>query len=406
MVDFLLRNLRWLGAGLLLTFGSSFGQTWFIALFAGGIRAEHGLSDGGWGTLYSLATLCAAGLLLVTGGLADTARLARLAPAVALVFAGACLGMAFGGTLWLLGLSLLLLRFCGQGMFSHIAMTAMGRWFRARRGQAVAITSLGYSAGEIVLPPLTLLVVGAIGWHATWAVAAALLALVAAPLLAVLLASRRQPFGTLGDEGGSGLAGRHWSRRDAVGHWLFPMLLPIVLTPPFIGTVVFFQQVHIAGVKGWSLAQMAPGYTAFATLTITAGLATGWAADRLGPQRILPVLLLPMAAGVTLIGPAGAVWTWFLALGLLGITQGMQGALWGALLPAVYGTRHLGSVRSLVTTIMVVSTAVGPAITGILIDGGIDFPRQAYFLGGWCLLLSLLGLAVARRIAAELAPEA
>ena len=34
-LDFLRSNARWLAAGLLLTFASSFGQTYFIALFGG-----------------------------------------------------------------------------------------------------------------------------------------------------------------------------------------------------------------------------------------------------------------------------------------------------------------------------------------------------------------------------------
>ena len=112
-----------------------------------------------------------------------------------------------------------------------------------------------------------------------------------------------------------------------------------------------------------------------------------------------------MALGVTLIGPAGQVGLWIAALGLLGATQGTASALWGALLPAVYGTRHLGAVRSLATTVMVVSTAIGPGITGILIDRGIDFPRQCLAMGIWCLGLGALGLVVLRRLRLEAAPR-
>ncbi|HEY5719853.1 MAG TPA: MFS transporter, partial [Gammaproteobacteria bacterium] len=41
-------NARWLMAGFTLTLCSSFGQTFFISLFAGEIKAVYGLSDGGW----------------------------------------------------------------------------------------------------------------------------------------------------------------------------------------------------------------------------------------------------------------------------------------------------------------------------------------------------------------------
>jgi predicted negative regulator of RcsB-dependent stress response len=38
MLRFLTENLRWLATGFLLAIGSSFGQTYFISLFAGEIR--------------------------------------------------------------------------------------------------------------------------------------------------------------------------------------------------------------------------------------------------------------------------------------------------------------------------------------------------------------------------------
>lgn len=405
MIGFLRDNRRWLGTGFLLTFASSFGQTWFIALFAGEIKAAYGLSDGAWGSLYTLATVAAAGLLFARGSLADTMPLARLAPLIALAFAASCLAVAFGGPLWLAALGLFGLRFCGQGMFSHIAMTAMGRWFRARRGQAVSIVSLGYSAAEVSMSLAAVALMAAVGWRETWVLAAAVLAFGTAPTLRLLLArGSRAPQGTLEAEDTPGLGGRHWTRGAALSHWLFWALLPVLLTPGFISTVTFFHQVHIAEVKGWTLAQMAPGYSVYAALTVTAALAAGWAADRFGPERLLPVLLVPMGLGVALIGPAEPVAGWFAALALLGLTQGMAGALWGALLPAVYGTRHLGAVRSLATTVMVFSTAIGPGITGLLIDAGIDFPRQCLAMGLWCLGLSLAAAWISRRLAREALP--
>lgn len=51
---FLKANAPWLGAGALMTLASSFGQTFFIAIFAGEIRAEFGLGHGAWGAIYTL----------------------------------------------------------------------------------------------------------------------------------------------------------------------------------------------------------------------------------------------------------------------------------------------------------------------------------------------------------------
>jgi len=154
-------------------------------------------------------------------------------------------------------------------------------------------------------------------------------------MLWITLRNDRAPQGHVSATIRPGLQERQWQRRDAARHWLLPALLPVLLTPGFIGTVVFFHQVHVAEVKGWTLAQMVPGYSAFAVMTVASAFAAGWAADRFGAQRPLPVLLVPLGIGVALIGPFDQVIFWYAALGIIGITQGNRSALWGVLLSVV-----------------------------------------------------------------------
>lgn len=401
--NFLVANARWLGAGYGLTFTSSFGQTFFISLFAGHIQAAYGLTDGGWGTLYTVATLASAAVLFQLGALADRVRLDRLALGVIAAYAAVAAGMAAGGSsLILLCLLVFGLRLCGQGMMSHLAITAMGRWFRAHRGRAVAIAGLGFSTGEALLPAVTVALVAAIGWRMTWGAVALVLVLVLAPLFAWLLAEGRTPRGATGeDQSVPGLGGHHWRRRDVLGHWAFWALVPAVLTPSFIGTVIFFHQVHVSEVKGWELATMALGYPVYAALTVSASLTGGWMADRFGAARMLPVILVPMGLGMMVVGAVPAVWGWFAGLALIGLTQGMVQATWGALWPELYGTRHLGAVRAMTITAMVFSTAIGPGLTGLLIDAGVTLPEQAPAMLAWCLGVSAFLLLVLRGLRAE-----
>jgi MFS family permease len=393
-LTFVTENARWLATGLLLSLGSSFGQTYFISIFSGEIRLAYGLSDGEWGGIYTVATMSSAFLLIVLGGRADTVPLSRLAIVVAGVFALACILMAFGASIWLLLLTVFLLRFCGQGMMTHMLATAMARWFVATRGRAMAITSLGFPMGEALLPVVTIMLIGMIGWRATWGVAAAVIVLVLIPALMFLLAQDRAPKGSNGGRGAPGLFGRHWTRGEVLRHPLFYAFVPLLLTPGFIGTVVFFHAVHVAEVKGWTLTAMAPSYAAYAATSVTTGLVAGWAADRFGPTRLMPVVLVPMALGMFLIGPAETPLGWSVALALAGVTQGIAAALSGTLLPTLFGTNHLGSVRSIATAIMVFSTAVGPGVTGWFIDRGVSYPDQGVAQGAWCITLSLILIPV------------
>lgn len=402
MLTFIKDNARWLGVGFLLTLTSSFGQTWFISLFASEVKLEFGLTDGSWGTLYTVATLSSALLMFWLGGLADKIALSRLVPAITVLFAIAALGFSLSTSILMLGFFLFLLRFCGQGMFGHLAMTAMGRWFDASRGRAVSIATLGHPTGEVIIPFFAVYSIATIGWNATWYIVAGLLAVVIAPLLWRLLQDNRSPQGKEQERAAShGLYGRHWTRSEAARHWLLPALVPMLLTPGFVSTVIFFHQIHIATVKGWTLMEMAPGYTFFATATVGAAFFAGWASDKVGAQRLLPYILMPMACGTLLIALATPVWSWYGVLALCGLTQGASGAFWGVFLPVAYGTRFLGSIRSLATTVMVISTAIGPGITGLLIDAGIDFPTQSFVMSAWCVVFSGLSFAITRRLLRE-----
>ncbi|UWQ95761.1 MFS transporter [Rhodobacteraceae bacterium M385] len=389
-MSFVRENARWLATGLLLSFGSSFGQTYFISIFAGEIRLAYGLTDGQWGGIYTIATVSSACLLILFGGRADTVPLSRLALIVTSFLALACVLMALGSSVWVLLISVFLLRFCGQGMMTHMKATAMARWFVATRGRAMGLTNLGYPLGEATLPIVTILIIAGIGWRATWGVAAAVIALALIPALIWLLAQDRAPAGSNGGQGAPGIFGKHWTRGEVLRHPLFYALVPLLLTPGFIGTVVFFHAVHVAEVKGWTLTAMAPSYAVYAAASVTMGLVAGWASDRFGPARLMPIALVPMGLGMFLIGPSETPFGWVVALALVGVTQGTVAALSGTLLPTLFGTNHLGSVRSIATAVMVFSTAIGPGITGWFIDQGVTYPEQGVTQGVWCLALSVV----------------
>ncbi|MEM8645821.1 MAG: MFS transporter, partial [Pseudomonadota bacterium] len=114
-----------------MTLASCFGQTFFIALFSGELRATFDLSHGQLGGIYTGATLASAVVLIWLGKTADWMHIPVLSAIVIGVFAAACLLMASATSLVLLAVALFLLRLLGQGMLTHIAMTAMGRWFSA-----------------------------------------------------------------------------------------------------------------------------------------------------------------------------------------------------------------------------------------------------------------------------------
>ena len=88
-------------------------------------------------------------------------------------------------------------------------------------------------------------------------------------------------------------------------------------------------------------------------------------------------------------------------MGLLGISYGLSSTLFGALWPEVYGSRYLGSIRSVVVALMVFATAMGPGVTGYLIDAGVSYPLQIVVMGLYSVGMSGVMYAVSRRIMAR-----
>ena len=382
-------NAPWLAAGGLLTFGSSFGQTYFISIFAGEIRAEFGLSHGEWGAIYALGTLVSASLMFCVGGLADGYRTRTLAIWNLGVFAAICLAMAAVPAAWLLAVVIFGLRFCGQGMMSHLAAVSTGRWFSAARGRAISVVSMGYSLGEALLPVVFVALMAAFGWRQAWVVAALIL-LAYVPLMRRLLRAERHPRGQAADDGGTGMLGRHWARGEALRHWLFWACVPGLLAQPVFGTAFFFQQVHLVETKGWTLAGFVALFPIYTAASLTALILGGGLVDRLGAGRVMPLYLLPLVAGLCAISLSDSLWVAGAGMVMIGATQGLSAAVMGAFWPEYYGTRNLGAIRAVAMSLMVFASALGPAGTGALIDLGVSYDVQlrgmaAAALGG-CVL--------------------
>lgn len=396
LLRFLRDNAPFLSAGVLLTFLSSFGQTFFISIFSGEIRAAFDLSHGGWGAIYSAGTTASAIAMIWAGVATDHFRVRRLAPLIMVTLATACVLMAVLPTIWFLPIAIFLLRFAGQGMLGQIATVAMARWFVAARGRALSVASLGVAAGEATLPLLFVALLTIVDWRILW-VAAAILTLMIVPVVYRLLRLERTPQSIANDPQSVGMNGLHWNRRDMLHHVLFWLILPALLAPAAFSTAFFFQQVHFAETKGWSHVALVGLFPVFTLFGIGAMLVSGMLVDRLGTPRLMPFLLLPSAAGFALMGQADSLFVAGLAMAMMGITQGANSTVPNAFWAEFYGSRHLGGIKSLATAAMVFGTAIGPGLSGYLIDAGYPFQDQMIWISGYFVFAAfLVGVGVSR----------
>ena len=398
LVDYLAfagRHRRFLAFGFLLTFTSSAGQTFFIGLFGPDIRGAFGLSHTGWGSLYLVGTLASACILPWTGQLIDRLDL-RWYIAFALAgLAAACLVMSLAYSITMLAIAIFLLRQMGQGITSHAAATSMARYHGPDRGKALAIASIGMALGEAILPILAILSIASLGWRSTYGVASAIIMIVLLPLALLLLrghADRHQSY--LASEKVRVAADRSAAfdrnRRQMLTEPRFYLLLPAFTAPSIIMTALFFHHLTLAEGKGWSAAWMTGHYWVFALSAVISSLAAGPMIDRLCAQRVMPLFLLPTVIALVLLVPATAP-VWLLAyLALLGLTSGLAFTGFTALWAELYGTSHLGAIRSLAGAISVLASALGPVLTGLLLDTGMAMETIGLGFAGYCLVVTIM----------------
>jgi len=381
-------EIRLIVFGFLLALLSSFGQTFFIALFGGEIRAEFGLGHGAFGTLYSLANLASGVLMLWVGAALDRVSLLRYALAAVIGLAAACVLLALTSSPIVLVLALFGLRLAGQGMMSHASVTGMARAFTRQRGRAIAAATLGHPAGEALLPIVAVSVAAALGWRSVWLGAAALLLLIA-PVLWRLPGAA----GGVHVVAGGAAVTRSYTRAEVLRDRRFHMMLPALIGPSFIVTGLFFHQVHLVEVKGWELAWFATCFAAYAAAATAAMLLSGLLIDRLGAVRLVPVYLLPLGLACAILGLGSHDLIALAFMSLAGLTSGAAQTVVAAMWAEVYGIGHLGAIRAAGASLMVLASALAPASLGWLIDGGVSV--EALALGAAVYLVAAVLLATA-----------
>ena len=389
MYNFIINNLRWLTAGALLTFLSSFGQTYFISIFSGEIRNTFDLSHGDWGLIYGFGTFASAIVMIWAGGLTDILRVRKLGPIVLCALSASCLFMAFNPLVALLPVVIFCLRLTGQGMSTHIAAVAMSRWFVSNRGKALSISNLGFSFGEALIPLFLVSALIYFSWQKIW-ILAALVTFFSIPILIWLLRQERSPQSIDSEDQSLGMNKLHWTRKQTISHPLFWFMMPAVIGQSAFNTAFFFQQVHFSEIKGWehlNLVSMFPVYTGVAICMM---ILSGILLDKLGTAKLIPYFQLPMIIAFILFAFGETLYSALLGFIFLGITSGANTTLPNAFWAEFFGTKHLGSIKAAAAAAMVLGSAIGPALTGILLDFDISLNFQYVGISIFFVLSSLL----------------
>jgi MFS family permease len=384
-IYFIQGNFRKLSFGWMLTFLSSFGQTFLISLYVTEISNEFSITEGSFGAIYSLCTVLASFIMLTVGHTVDHISIKKVTTFTILCLAFSSILMGISYHLAFVFIALTGLRLAGQGMLSHISMTILSKFFDKNRGKAISFSTLGFSSGEIVLPLLLAFFIAWFDWR--WAMIASGLML--------LLYLLRLYFTDLSHFNKQLSRGRPSSLSlikdfgSIISDKRFLILMPTSFCISFSVTAVVFYQYVFVEQKGWSPQLYAAFFTGYAIVRLLFSLAGGVWVDKFTAKKMFRFYLIPITLGLLSFALIDSILGAFLFLLSMGITVGMSGTIKSSILAEVYGIEKLGAIRSLFTMFMVVSTALGPLIIGWMIDGGFSIETIMLSLFGFLLICLL-----------------
>lgn len=375
----------------MLTFLSSFGQTFLISIYVPEILETFSISNGLFGSIYAVATVTSSVIMLSVGHLVDHKPVKKIA---AFTVAGLAISSFLLGishlSIAILIIALIGLRLTGQGLMSHISLTVMSRHYELDRGKALSIASLGYAIGEAIFPICISTLILWYDYEVAALASTAFLLLYLFRLYFSDLSHFDQDLELATKPSALSLMKEY---KELLKKKVFFILMPVSFALSFTITAVFFYQYVVVEDKGWSLSLYASFFTVYALTRVVFSIFGGVLVDKYSGKKMFRVYLIPFTLGLIPFAFFDSIFGALAFLILAGVSVGMAGTVKSAVLAEVFGTEKLGTIRSLFTMFMVLSTALGPLIFGTLMDMGIEFGS---ILGVTAIILGLIILNAQR----------
>lgn len=325
------------------------------------------------------------------GPLIDRVNARYFCVGIALLFIVGLIGLNYPRDLLLVFVSLFCLRLAGQGLCTHVNGVCTARYFGKDRGKALSLSNIGFPLAEGLITPVIAITLVSRGLH--WNLLLLIAGVTFIYLPVIWFVTRQLPEYNLPtqpvDESDQHTSKKSWTPREVIRDPLFYFLITHSIFPAFSLTGFLVYQAQMADAKDWPLNAIALAMGLFALGRILASFLIGPVVDALGALKLFPFYQLPLSLGFLLLWAMNDSLAISMGLFLCGLTVGSAAPIKSSMWAELYGIAHLGAIKSLFGTIVVVVTAVSPLFFGIMIDAHREIPL-------------LLGLSVASLVTASL----
>ena len=443
-------------AGALILFASGPGQSHTFGVFLTYVAEDLRLSHTEVSFAYGVATLAAAFGLPFAGRQVDRRGARRVLAVVSVLLGGAAIAFGFVNGIVLLALGFAAVRYLGQGCLFLGTSNIVAQWFERRRGFALSLVWLGFSASVAFHPPFAQWLIETVGWREAWLWLGISSWALLLPILwfirnrpedvglrpdgepapervaervpspetapqpsrpgkdtarsdtqAVAAPPREDRSDTesgkfsgpprTGDSGVTGLTLKQALRTSAF--WVIAIGLSLLA---LLMTGLFFHQVAVFQHRGLDPHVATRVFAVTAIVSVVSAPVLGRIMDRSPSRLVFAGAQVVMGAALVtlhLVDDVSTAIAYAVVFGLAGASvQANVGYLWAD----YFGRRHLGSIQGTGQTVLIVGASLGPLPFSLSLDFTGDYSTA---LIGSAVLTALLAVAAAALLRYPRQPE-
>lgn len=272
----------------------------------------------------------------------------------------------------------------GSSLGGFLSVTVvLVNWFNRHRAKALALSQLGFSFGGL-LAPVTILVIGTLGWRATAGWSGIAILFLAWPVTKII-DHRPEDVGETPDgisidrfehenpnSTKYSLSGNYGSYSTTIevlktkAFWLISIGHATAGT--IVGTVIVHIALHLNQQLGFSLGFVGAIITIMTVMQIFGLLGVGFFGDRYNKRIVSAACMVLHAISLLLLAYAENMWMVIAFAVLHGIAMGVRGPLIQAIRADYFGVKNYGVVMGWSLVIVTTGMAIGPVFAGYMAD--------------------------------------
>lgn len=305
----------------------------------------------------SIRALVAVGILTLAGGLLFASLSSSIEIILTIYASIIAIGMLLAGPL--------------------AASSLAAKWFGARRGLAISVSTAGTSVGGLLLPPLAAVLLIDFGWRTSHQILAVLAIVIVIPLLWLVVANRPQDRGVKPEpesfasgDGIDPVSGPQpeWTTKSILrdrNFWVIAIAFGL-MSMAFGGLMPnLIPYAHDAGIdakRGAALVSVLAG------AGIMGKILVGIAADRIDLKRLFWITVVILSAPLFLLIGDASYAILLMASVLIGLASGGFLPLMGAIIGSRFGPKAFGRTMGLLGPFLQPLALIGPPLAAWVYD--------------------------------------